>query len=83
MAKWDARFNTDIGIPNVNIAKQSGVGSQEVLANNVDTKSKCEVWRESIQQGLDQANKLFGLNMSVRLRWENEGIKESEEDAEI
>lgn len=83
MAKWDARFNTDIGIPNVNIAKQSGVGSQEVLANNVDTKSKCEVWRESIQQGLDQANKLFGLNMSVKLRWENEGIKESEEDAEI
>lgn len=72
MAKWDARFNTEIGIPNVNIAKQSGVGAAEVLANNVDTKSKCEIWRESIQRGLDQVNKMFDLNIRVKLRWEDD-----------
>ena len=80
MAKWDARFNTEIGIPNVNIAKESGVGTAEVLANNVDTKSKCEIWRESIQRGLDMANKLYGLNMRVKLRWENADLKEGAED---
>ena len=81
MAKWDARFNTEIGIPNVNIAKQSGVGTAEVLANNVDTKSKCEVWRETIAAGLEQANKMFGLDIGVKLRWEKEEeLKEGETD---
>lgn len=83
MAKWDARFNTEIGIPNVNIAKQSGVGTAEVLANNVDTKSKCEVWRESIARGLDRANEMFGLDMGVRLRWEKESVKEEGVENEI
>lgn len=80
MAKWDARFNTEIGIPNVNIAKQSGVGTAEVLANNVDTKSKCEVWRETIAGGLDQANRMFGLNLGVKLRWEEAKVEEGDPD---
>ena len=81
MAKWDARFNTEIGIPNVNIAKTSGVGDAEVMANNIDTKSKCEVWRESIERGLEQANNMFGLDLRVKLRWENDNVvKEGKKD---
>lgn len=77
MAKWDSRFCTEIGIPNVNIAKESGVGDSEIQANNFDTKSKAVLWLETIRKGLDQANSLFGTNLSVKLRWENE------ENAEI
>ena len=40
MLKIDARFCTEIGIPNVNLAKKSGVTDNEVEANNIDTKSK-------------------------------------------
>lgn len=79
MTKWDARFNTEIGIPNVNIAKESGVGAAEVRANNIDTKSKCEIWRESIQRGLDKANEMFDLNIRVRLRWEDADMPEVKE----
>lgn len=74
MTKWDARFNTEIGIPNVNIAKESGVSAQEVEANSIDTKSKASLWLETIQKGLDQANDLFGLNMSASFRFQGGGV---------
>lgn len=70
MAKWDARFNTEIGIPNVNIAKQSGVTVDEVHANDIDSKTKASLWLETIRKGFDEANKMYGLNLSVKFRFE-------------
>lgn len=70
MAKWDSRFCTEIGIPNVNIAKESGVGDSEIQANNFDTKSKASLWLDTIREGLEQTNNLFGTNISVKFRWE-------------
>ena len=70
LAKWDSRFNTDIGIPNVNIAKQSGVSDQEINANNIDTNAKCRLWLETIRKGLRQTNELFGTNIDVELRFD-------------
>lgn len=74
LAKIDSRFNTEIGIPNVNIAKASGVGAAEVMANNVDTQSKAELWLETIRDSLTKVNKMFDLNISVSLRFENEEV---------
>ena len=71
MAKWDSRFNTEIGIPNVNIAKQSGVSSSEINANNIDTQSKAELWLATIKRGIEQTNNLFGTNINVKLRFDN------------
>ena len=70
MTKIDARFCTEIGIPNVNMAKESGVTDNEVEANNTDTKSKASLWLETIQEGIKTANNLFGLDMSVKFRYE-------------
>lgn len=70
MLKIDARFCTEIGIPNVNLAKASGVTVNEVEANNVDTKSKATLWLETIQEGLKKVNDMFGLNLSVKFRFE-------------
>ena len=72
MTKIDARFCTEIGIPNVNMAKESGVTDNEVEANNIDTKTKSSLWLETIRDGLDKANELFGLNMSVDFRYKAE-----------
>ena len=69
MLKIDARFCTEIGIPNVNIAKKSGVTDNEVEANNADTKSKAEVWLETMNDGILRVNKMFGLDLSVKLRY--------------
>ena len=70
MLKIDARFCTEIGIPNVNLAKASGVTDNEVEANNVDTKSKATLWLETIQEGLKKVNDMFDLNLSVKFRFE-------------
>lgn len=72
MTKIDARFCTEIGIPNVNMAKESGVTDNEVEANNIDTKTKASLWLETIQDGLKQANDMFGLNITVKFRYESE-----------
>ena len=72
MLKIDARFCTDIGIPNVNLAKKSGVTDNEVEANNVDTKSKASLWLETIQEGLKKVNEMFDLDISVKFRFDQE-----------
>ena len=74
LAKIDSRFNTEIGIPNVNIAKASGVGAAEVAANNVDTQSKAELWLETIRDSLEKVNAMFGLDISVSLRFTGEEV---------
>ena len=72
MLKIDARFCTEIGIPNVNLAKKSGVTDNEVEANNIDTKSKAALWLETIQESLDKVNEMFDLNISVKFRFDQE-----------
>ena len=72
MTKIDARFCTEIGIPNVNMAKESGVTDNEVEANNLDTKSKAALWLETIRDGLEVANNMFGLDISVDFRFKSE-----------
>ena len=72
MTKIDARFCTEIGIPNVNMAKESGVTDNEVEANNIDTKTKASLWLETMQQGCRQTNELFGLDLSVDFRYKEE-----------
>ena len=75
MTKIDARFCTEIGIPNVNMAKESGVTDNEVEANNIDTKTKASLWLETMRQGCRQANELFGLDLSVDFRYKEEENK--------
>lgn len=70
MAKIDARFCTEIGIPNINMAKESGVTDNEVEANDIDTRSKASLWLETINDGLDKVNKMFNLNISCDFRQE-------------
>lgn len=73
MAKWDSRFNTEIGIPNVNIAKASGVSDQEVQANNIDTQAKVQLWLDTINRGCDETNKMFGTTLKCKLRFDYSG----------
>lgn len=74
LAKIDSRFNTDVGIPNVNIAKNSGVSDQEVMSNNIDTKSKCDLWLETMRDGVKRVNEMFGLDISVSFRFDERSL---------
>lgn len=74
MINLDSQFNTMVGIPNVNINKASGVSDQEVNANNTQTKTLATFWLEEIKRGLAKTNEMYGLNLSVKLRFEDEEV---------
>lgn len=82
MKKIEDRFNTDIGIPNANTQKRERLITDEVNANNVDTYSKAGLWLETMQRDVEKVNAMFGLNLKVRYRYEDEA-EGSEEDGNI
>ena len=68
MRKIEAMFDTEIGIPNANTDKRERLIADEVNANNVETATRCELWKETINKGLKKANDMFGLKLSVDWR---------------
>lgn len=68
LRKIEAEFDTEIGIPNANTDKAERLITDEVNANNVETATRCELWLESIKKGVDKANSMYGLTISVDWR---------------
>ena len=68
MRKIEAMFDTDIGIPNANTDKKERLVTDEINANNVETATRCELWLDSIRKGIDKANSMFNLSLSVDWR---------------
>lgn len=67
-------FDEQIGIPSV-INKKERMIQAEANSNNFSTMSNVVLWLESIQKGCEQANEMFGLNMSANWRegWSPDG----------
>lgn len=83
LRKIEAEFDTKIGIPNANTDKKERLITDEVNANNVETRNLPELWLESLQKGCKEANAMFGINISVD--WRNEpvhAVEEVQEDEE-
>lgn len=78
--KWKNLFCTDVGIPNANFEKSSRLITDEVNANNDSTKSKALLWVETMKDGMERANKMFGLNLDVKLRFNYETTAEEIEE---
>lgn len=68
MRKIVSMFDSEIGIPNANTDKKERLITDEVNSNNVETYTLCELWKESIEKGLNKANEMFGLKLSVDWR---------------
>ena len=83
MAKWIDMFNSEIGIPNANTEKKERMLSDEVNANNVDTQSKASLWLESMRDGFEVVNRLYGLNIEVDFRFKKEGDMNVNNDVNI
>ena len=84
MKYWEDRFNSEIGIPNANTQKKERLIIDEVNANNVDTKSKSDLWLATMQDGVRKVNSMYGLNISVDYRKQPaDGLKISQEGDEL
>ena len=61
-------FLSEIGINNANIDKKERLNSDEVNANNEEININAQHWTDNLKEGVEKANKLFGLNLSVDIR---------------
>jgi hypothetical protein len=70
MKKIKAMFDTEIGIPNTNTDKKERMITSEVLSNNVETLSKCELWLEELQERFEEARNMFGFTKEeLNVEW--------------
>lgn len=71
LRKLECEFAARVGIPsNLATTKKERVNLAEVSANDVETAVGPSQWLELAQEGLDTANRLFGLQLSVDWRYE-------------
>ena len=67
------QFLTDIGIPNANTDKRERLITDEVKANDFETRAKCSVWLDELKKGCAQARELFGIELDVDWREDLKG----------
>ena len=68
LTQIEHKFNTLIGINNANVEKKERLITDEVNANNQDTKALASVWLEELQESFEKVNNMFDLQCSVKLR---------------
>lgn len=61
-------FLTEIGVNNANLDKRERLVSQELTANDDETIVNVQHWLDNVRQGLAEANRLYGMDLSVELR---------------
>ena len=70
MKTIEDQFNTKIGIPNSNTQKRERLITSEVESNDVDTSALVNVWLDTMNADLKKINAKYGLNISVRYRYQ-------------
>ena len=61
-------FLTEIGINNANLDKRERLTDDEVNANNDEVYANIQHWYDNISDGINRANKLYNLGLSVKVR---------------
>lgn len=72
LRRWEEMFCNEVGIPNIRSDKKERMIVDEVNSNNIECFTKAELWLETLKEGVEQTNKMFNLNLGVKLR-HNEG----------
>lgn len=71
LRKLECEFAAQVGIPsNLATTKKERVNLAEVSANDVETAVGPSQWLELAREGLETANRLFDLQLSVEWRYE-------------
>ena len=66
------RFDTEIGVPNnAQSSKKERLIVDEVNMNRAETFAQATVWLECLRDSIKKVNKMFNLNIDVKLRWNN------------
>lgn len=63
-----SEFLTEIGVNNANTDKKERLTDNEVEANDSEIQLNGGYWLENIKEGIEKTNKMFGLNLTVKLK---------------
>lgn len=72
-------FDREIGIPVIDEKKERRIQS-EVSAIISDSGTRIDTWKESLNDSIKRVNDLFGLNISYKVRGEENGNNENDID---
>lgn len=62
-------FDTEVGIPSVGSDKKERLTVNETEKNDIESVTRLTTWLESLQQGINQANRLYpNLHLSINIR---------------
>lgn len=73
LRKLESEFDTKVGIKNANTDKRERLITSEVEANDQETEILADLWLETLKKGVEETNKMFGLDISVTWRKNPEG----------
>lgn len=79
LSKIEDSFLTMVGIPNANTEKRERLITDEVNANNIETKTLAAQWLENLKKDVSKVNAMFNLNITVD--WRFAEMKEGENNA--
>lgn len=72
-------FDNEIGIPTANTEKKSIQTIAEVTSKQYDSCARANSWLENLQRSIENINKMFGTNISVKLRINKEVLTHGNE----
>lgn len=74
MRKIEQEFLTRIGLPNANTDKRERLITDEVNANNIETRALADLWLDTINRECDKARDMFGIEkLSAKWRYPENG----------
>lgn len=75
-----SNFDAEIGIPSLPYQKKERLVQSEAESRTVDATARSIVWYDTLSTSLGEVNKMFGLNISVELRYKQDDMQEDIED---
>ena len=74
-------FDTEIGIPSVPYQKRERMVTDEANSQKIDSQARANEWIECLNSSAELINKLYGLNISAKLHFDDM-IEETKEEGE-
>lgn len=69
----EIKFNNEIGIPNQNESLRERQNVDQIHMNDFETQAKCLLWLDTMKDCIAKINRMFNINLSVKLRNLSEG----------
>lgn len=69
----EIKFDNEIGIPNQNESLRERQNVDQVHMNDFETQAKCLLWLDTMKDCISKINRMFGINLSVKLKNLSEG----------